>query len=75
MGGSRWAKNSFLYLLLLVVLIIAAVTLFSGGSDTEDIPFVGGRESFLERLRNDTGPIELVEVDGDQSHARIRQRR
>ncbi len=64
MGGSRWAKNSFVYLLLLVVLIIAAVTLFSGGSESADAPFVGGPESILGRLQQDQGAIERVEIDG-----------
>ncbi len=66
MGGSRWAKNSFLYLLLLVVLIIATVTLFSGGGSTTEIAFVGDSEprSLLERLRTDTANIEAIEVDG-----------
>jgi cell division protease FtsH len=65
-GGSRWAKNSFLYLLLLVVLIIAAVMLFSGGSSTTEIAFVGDSDprSLLERLRTDTANIEAIEVDG-----------
>ncbi len=67
MGGSRWAKNSFIYLLLLVVLIIAAVTLFSGGGSSDEIPFVGGPETLLGRVQNDQAQIERIELDGSRA--------
>ncbi len=64
MGGSRWAKNSVVYLIILVVLIIVALTLIPRGRSTETIPFVGGTESLLGRLRDQQALIERVEVDG-----------
>jgi len=63
---SRWAKNSLLYLLLLVGLILAAIMLFSGGSDSEDIPVVGGTGSLLERLRTQRLQIDRLEIDGSK---------
>ncbi|MEE9277723.1 MAG: ATP-dependent zinc metalloprotease FtsH [Dehalococcoidia bacterium] len=65
MGGSRWGRNSFVYLLILVVLIIAAVSLFPRGATTEEIPFVGDpTNSFLGRLQTEPTSIDRLEVDG-----------
>ena len=70
MRSSRWAKNSFLYLILLLILIVAAVALFPRGGGAKDIPFVGGSlgdsESVLERLRTDQEFIERIELDRDR---------
>ncbi|HJN92461.1 MAG TPA: ATP-dependent zinc metalloprotease FtsH [Dehalococcoidia bacterium] len=66
MSGSRWAKNSLLYLLLLVGLILAAIMLFAGGSDSEKVPLVGGTESVLERLRTQRSQIDRLEIDGSK---------
>ena len=66
MGGSRWARNSFVYLLILVILIVAAVSLIPRGGGTESAVFLGGTESILGRLQNDQGPIDRIEVDDDK---------
>ena len=64
MGGSRWAKNSLIYLVLLVMLIFAAILLFSGGASSERIPLVGGSQSVLDRLLVQKSQIERLEIDG-----------
>ena len=67
MGKPRWAKNSFIYLLILVVLIFVAVTVFPRGSGAQEIPIAGGGpNSALERLRSDQALIRFVEVDGSK---------
>ena len=66
MGRSLWAKKPLIYFGLFVVLLIAAITLFSGGGDSETIPLVGGTESLLGRLRTQTSQIDRVEIDGSK---------
>ena len=63
---SRWAKNSFLYLLALVILIAVAVSVFPRSGSSETVPFVGGQESLLGRLANDQARIERVEINGER---------
>ena len=65
MGGSRWARKSFVYLLILVILIVAAISLFPRGGGSETIPLVGGPESLIERLRSEQGAIDRVAIEGD----------
>ena len=60
-------RSPFIFILLAGVLVIAAMSLFSsGGTESVKIPFVGGSESVLERLRTDQALIESVEVKGDR---------
>ncbi|PZC45337.1 MAG: cell division protease FtsH [Chloroflexi bacterium] len=62
MGGSRWARNSFVYLLILVILVITLFTVIPRGGGSEDIAVVGGSESLIGRLQDPAG-IESIEVD------------
>ena len=64
MRRSRWARNSFVYLLILVILIVAVVSLFPRGAGSESIPVLGGSGSLIGRLQNDQAKIERIEVDG-----------
>ena len=64
MGGSRWARNSFVYLLILVILVIALFSFIPRGGGAEDIPVVG-TGGLIERLQ-DSAPIETIEIDGDR---------
>ncbi len=63
--GGRWARNSFVYLLILVVLVIALFSFIPRGGGAEDIPVVG-TGSLIERLQTDRAPIEKIEIDGER---------
>ena len=65
MGGSRWARNSFVYLLILVILIVVGLYLIPRSDGPESIGFLGGPESLFGRLQSEN-LIENIEVDGDK---------
>jgi len=56
---SRWLRNSFIYLLVLVAVIAIVFAFFSGGDDHQSIP-VG--QVLTDAANND---IEKIEVDGN----------
>ncbi|MCA9844558.1 MAG: ATP-dependent metallopeptidase FtsH/Yme1/Tma family protein, partial [Dehalococcoidia bacterium] len=63
---SRWLRNSFIYLLILVAAIAIGFAFFSGGDDKDTIAygeFVADAEA---------GKIEKVSVDGDKLEATYR---
>ena len=55
---SRWLRNSFIYLLILVAVIAIAFAVFSGGDDRESINL----GTVIEDAKR--GLIEKIEVDG-----------
>jgi cell division protease FtsH len=64
MGGSRWARNSFVYLLILVILVVALISFIPRGGGSKAIAIVGGSESLIGKIK--TGGIEAIEVDRDK---------
>ncbi len=70
MGGSRWGRSSFVYLLILIILIVAGVSLIPRGGETEKIDFLGGPETLLGRLSSTTelAQLERIEVDDPKVH-------
>ena len=64
MGGSRWARNSFVYLLILVILVITLFTFIPRGGGSEEISVVGGPDSLIGRIQ--AGGLERIEVNGDR---------
>jgi len=56
--SSRWLRNSFIYLLILVAVIAIVVSFFRGGGGTETIPF----SQVIAQAK--TGDIEVIEVSG-----------
>ena len=64
MGGSRWAKSSVFYLVILIGLVILAVSVFPRGGGSESVSLVGGTGSVLERLSSQQSLINDVELDG-----------
>jgi cell division protease FtsH len=64
-GGSRWARNSFVYLLILVILVIVLFTVIPRGGGSTEVPIVGGPESLIGRIQENQGDgIDRIEVDG-----------
>ena len=55
---SRWLRNSFIYLLILVAVIAIVFAFFSNGDDLEKVPF---GEVVQEAQANN---IQKIEVDG-----------
>ncbi|MGD9933028.1 MAG: ATP-dependent zinc metalloprotease FtsH [Dehalococcoidia bacterium] len=55
---SRWLRNSFIYLLILVAVIAIVFAFFSGGSDKEKVAFGQVVQDTKEGL------VEKIEVDG-----------
>ena len=66
MGGSRSRRSLLIYLLIFVVLIIVVFSIFPRGGGSNEIPLAGGTESLLERIKNDAGLIEAIEVGADK---------
>ena len=66
MGGSRFKRSFLVYLLIGVVLIIVIFSVFPRGGGSNEIPLAGGTESLLERIKNDAGLIEAVQVGSDK---------
>ena len=66
MGGSRFKRSFLIYLLIFVVLIIVVFSVFPRGGGSNEIPLAGGTESLLERIKNDSGLIESVQVSSDK---------
>ena len=67
MGGSRWARNSFVYLLILVILVITLFTVIPRGGSSTEVPIVGGPESLIGRIQENQGDgIGRIEVDGEK---------
>ncbi len=62
MGGSRFKRSFLIYLLIFVVLIVVVFSVFPRGGGSNEIPLAGGTESLLERIENDAGLIESVQV-------------
>ena len=62
MGGSRFKRSFLVYLLIFVVLIIVVFSVFPRGGGSNEIPLAGGTESLLERIENDAGLIETIQV-------------
>ncbi|MDE2746995.1 MAG: ATP-dependent zinc metalloprotease FtsH [Chloroflexota bacterium] len=66
MGGSRFKRSFLVYLLIGVVLIIVIFSVFPRGGGSNEIPLAGGTESLLERIKNDAGLIEAIQVGSDK---------
>ena len=66
MGGSRFKRSFLIYLLIFVVLIVIVFSVFPRGGGSNQIPLAGGTESLLERIENDAGLIETVEVSSSK---------
>ena len=66
MGGSRFKRSFLIYLLIFVVLIVIVFSVFPRGGGSNEIPLAGGTESLLERIENDAGLIETVEVSSSK---------
>ena len=66
MGGSRFKRSFLVYLLIGVVLIIVIFSVFPRGGGSNEIPLAGGTESLLERIKNDGGLIEAIQVGSDK---------
>ena len=66
MGGSRFKRSFLIYLLIFVVLIIVVFSVFPRGGGSNEIPLAGGTESLLERIENQTGLIESIQVSSDK---------
>jgi cell division protease FtsH len=66
MGGSRFKRSFLVYLLIFVVLIIVVFSVFPRGGGSNEIPLAGGTESLLERIENDTGLIESIQVSSSK---------
>ena len=62
MGGSRFKRSFLIYLLIFVVLIVVVFSVFPRGGGSNEIPLAGGTESLLERIENDAGLIESIQV-------------
>ena len=67
MGGSRWARNSFVYLLVLVILVIHPVHRHPARGSSTEVPIVGGRRALIGRIQENQGDgIGRIEVDGEK---------
>ena len=66
MGGSRFKRSFLVYLLIGIVLIIVIFSVFPRGGGSNEIPLAGGTESLLERIKNDAGLIEAVQVGSNK---------
>ena len=66
MGGSRFKRSFLIYLLIFVVLIIVVFSVFPRGGGSNEIPLAGGTESLLERIENQAGLIESIQVGSDK---------
>ena len=66
MGGSRFKRSFLVYLLIFVVLIIVVFSVFPRGGGSNEIPLAGGTESLLERIENDAGLIEAIQVGSNK---------
>ena len=62
MGGSRFKRSFLIYLLIFVVLIVVVFSVFPRGGGSNEIPLAGGTESLLERIENEAGLIESIQV-------------
>ena len=71
MGGSRWARSSFVYLLILIILIVAGVSLIPRGGGTEKIDFLGGPETLLGRLSSTTELAQMERIEVDEPKVRL----
>ncbi|MGK2964918.1 MAG: ATP-dependent zinc metalloprotease FtsH [Tepidiformaceae bacterium] len=56
---SRWLRNSFIYLLILVAVIAIALAFFSGGDDYPEVAF----GEVVESIKTDNN-VEKIEIDG-----------
>ncbi len=66
MGGSRFKRSFLIYLLIFVVLIVIVFSVFPRGGGSNEIPLAGGTESLLDRIENDAGLIETIEVSSSK---------
>ncbi len=66
MGGSRFKRSFLIYLLIFVVLIIVVFSVFPRGGGSNEIPLAGGTESLLERIENQGGLIETIQVGSNK---------
>ena len=67
--NSRWMRNSFIYLIILVAVVFAVVTFFRPSSSSREIP--------LSQVITEAqaGNIELIEVSGDTLTVHLRGER
>ena len=72
MGGSRFKRSFLIYLLIFVVLIVVVFSVFPRGGGSNEIPLAGGTESLLERIENDGGLIESIQVSSSKVVLRYR---
>ncbi len=66
MGGSRFKRSFFIYLLIFIVLIVVVFSVFPRGGGSNEIPLAGGTESLLDRIENDAGRIETIQVSSNK---------
>ncbi len=66
MGGTRFKRSFLIYLLIFVVLIIVVFSVFPRGGGSNEIPLAGGTESLLERIENQGGLIETIQVGSNK---------
>ncbi len=66
MGGTRFRRSFVIYLLVFIVLIVVVFSVFSGGGGSNKIPLAGGTESLLDRIENQTGLIETIQVSSSK---------
>jgi cell division protease FtsH len=68
--SSRWLRNSFIYLLILVAVIAIVVSFFRGGDSTEDLTFsevvAAGRDDRLQSIEI-SGETLTVKLIGDET--------
>ena len=64
--NSRWMRNSFIYLIILVAVVLVVVMLFRPSSSSRDIP--------LSQVITEAqaGNVELIEVSGDSLTVHLR---
>ncbi len=63
--SSRWLRNSFIYLLILVAVIAIVVSLFRGGEDSKSLSF----SEVVAHARN--GEVESIEISGQTLNVKL----
>ena len=70
--SSRWLRNSFIYLLILVAVVAIVFSFFRKGDSSETIPFSQvvdyGREGKLESIEVNGNKLNVKLEDSDQKY-------